>query len=66
MARDNDQRPLQVQINQAQNGYVVEEGINNGSTVFDPKVFQTKAELIDYIEGHFTHEATNLLTDPGE
>jgi len=49
-----------IEISQVSNGYIVRDNV---STKGQTKVFQTMAELIQYISEHFTHRQQEILTD---
>jgi hemerythrin len=49
-----------IEINQVSNGYIVRDNISAKNTTM---VFQTMAELLNYISEHFTHRQQEVLTD---
>jgi len=49
-----------IEITQVSNGYIVRCNISAKDST---KVFQTMAELIQYISEHFTHRQQEILTD---
>ena len=51
-----------IEIQQVKNGYIVRDTVKNGTTDY-VLVFQTMAELIQYISEHFTHRQQEILTD---
>jgi hypothetical protein len=51
-----------IEIQQVKNGYIVRNDTKNG-THDNVLVFQTMAELIQYISEHFTHRKQDVLTD---
>jgi hypothetical protein len=51
-----------IEIQQVNNGYIVRDSVKNGTTDY-VLVFQTMAELIQYISEHFTHRQQEILTD---
>lgn len=58
--------PAPVVIRQVANGYTV-EGVPSEYTVTareETRVFQSFAELYDYLAGHFTHRSKTIATDP--
>ena len=53
-----------IEITQVKNGYIVRDNTPNASMSVNPAmVFQTMAELIQYISEHFTHRQQEILTD---
>jgi hypothetical protein len=53
-----------IEITQVKNGYIVRDNTPNASMSVNPAmVFQTMAELLNYIGEHFTHRQQNILTD---
>jgi hypothetical protein len=53
-----------IEIQQVKNGYIVRDNTPNASMSVNPAmVFQTMAELLNYIGEHFTHRQQNILTD---
>lgn len=51
-----------IEIQQVKNGYIVRDISKNGTTDY-VLVFQTMAELIQYISEHFTHRKQDVLND---
>ena len=49
-----------IEISQVSNGYVVRDNVSAKNSTM---VFQTMAELIKYINEHFTHRQQEVLTD---
>jgi hypothetical protein len=49
-----------IEISQVSNGYIVRDNV---STKDQTKVFQTMAELLNYIGERFTHRQQEILTD---
>jgi hypothetical protein len=53
-----------IEITQVKNGYIVRDNTPNASMSVNPAmVFQTMAELLNYISEHFTHRQQEILTD---
>ncbi len=51
-----------IEIQQVKNGYILRDTVKNGTTDY-VLVFQTMAELLNYISEHFTHRQQEVLTD---
>jgi hypothetical protein len=53
-----------IEITQVKNGYIVRDNTPNPNMSLNPAmVFQTMAELLNYISEHFTHRQQEILTD---
>lgn len=49
-----------IEINQVKNGYILRK---SQTTTDSTHVFQTMAELLNYVSEHFTHRQQEVLTD---
>lgn len=47
-----------IEIQQVKNGYIIRDSRNDSTNVF-----QTMAELLNYVSEHFTHRQQEVLTD---
>jgi hypothetical protein len=53
-----------IEISQVSNGYIVRDNTpNSDRSISLPMVFQTMAELLNYIGERFTHRQQEILTD---
>ncbi len=50
-----------IEIQQVKNGYILRD--NRNPSIDSTNVFQTMAELLNYVGEHFTHRQQEVLTD---